>query len=158
MLKPGDPAPEFELPSADLEMVQSSALFGKTNLVIYFYPKDMTPGCTVEAQGFRDKMKDFDRRGAVVVGVSADSAARHEKFIEKECLPFALLSDEDHAMMEKYGVWKEKSMYGRKYMGIERSTFLIDGQGKIAGVWRNVKVPGHVEDVAAAIVALNARP
>ncbi|MCB9986844.1 MAG: peroxiredoxin [Rhodospirillales bacterium] len=127
-------------------------------LVLYFYPKDDTPGCTSEACGFRDDIARFGALDAAIVGVSRDDIKLHEKFAKKYDLNFPLASDADGKACAAYGVWKEKSMYGRKYMGIERSTFLIDGQGKIAGVWRNVKVPGHVEDVAAAIVALNARP
>ena len=122
--------------------------------MLYFYPKDDTSGCTAEACAFRDQLPDFSKLKTAVIGVSRDSAASHDKFKTKYQLPFPLASDEDGKVCEAYGVWAEKSMYGRKYMGIERSTFLIDGNGILRGVWRNVKVPGHVEAVLEAAKAL----
>jgi peroxiredoxin Q/BCP len=129
------------------------ALKGK-KIVLYFYPKDDTSGCTAEAQGFQAQLKAFEKLGAVVIGLSKDTVARHDKFKKKYGLTFPLASDEDGAVCERYGSWVEKSMYGRKYMGIERCTFLIDGGGKIARVWRKVKVPGHVAEVLTAVKAL----
>jgi len=119
--------------------------------VLYFYPKDSTPGCTKESCGFRDAMPDFSESGAVILGVSKDSVARHDKFKAKYELPFTLLSDGDGAICEAYGTWVEKSLYGRKYMGIERATFLIDEKGVVQAVWRKVKVKGHVEQVLEAV-------
>ena len=116
-------------------------------IILYFYPKDDTPGCTTEACAFRDALPDFSKVGAAVIGVSKDSVARHDKFKAKYELPFTLVSDEDGTLCEAYGVWQEKKNYGRSYMGIVRSTFLIDETGKVAGVWRNVRVKGHAEDV-----------
>jgi peroxiredoxin Q/BCP len=141
MLKVGDKAPEFG---------KLRELRGK-KVVLYFYPKDDTPGCTTEACEFRDLNKAFGKNGAVVVGVSPDGEASHEKFRGKFGLPFVLVSDADKKIVEAYGVWKEKSMYGRKYMGVERTTFLIDEKGRIAGVWEKVKVKGHAEAVLAAV-------
>jgi len=122
--------------------------------VLYFYPKDDTSGCTAEACGFRDSLPKFDKVEAAVIGLSRDPVSAHDKFKKKYELPFTLASDEDGKVCERYGVWVEKSMYGRKYMGIERSTFLIDEKGVVRGVWRKVKVPGHVEAVLAAAKAL----
>jgi peroxiredoxin Q/BCP len=119
-------------------------------VVLYFYPKDDTPGCTKEACGFRDALPDFSGADAEIIGVSKDSVAKHDKFKAKHELPFTLASDEDGSVCEAYGTWVEKSMYGRKYMGIDRATFLIGPDGKIAQVWRKVKVPGHVEEVLEA--------
>ena len=149
----GDKAPEFKLPTDGGREISLSALKGKT-VVLYFYPKDDTSGCTKEAMGFRDALPAFEKAGATVVGVSKDSAARHDKFKAKYELNFPLVSDEDGRLCAAYGVWVEKSMYGRKYMGIERATFLIDGNGRIARVWRKVKIPGHVDEVLAAVQAL----
>jgi len=149
----GDKAPEFKLPTDGGREISLSALKGKT-VVLYFYPKDDTSGCTKEAMGFRDALPAFEKAGATVVGVSKDSAARHDKFKAKYELNFPLVSDEDGRLCAAYGVWVEKSMYGRKYMGIERATFLIDGNGRIARVWRKVKIPGHVGEVLAAVQAL----
>ena len=149
----GDKAPEFKLPTDGDGEISLSALTGKT-VVLYFYPKDDTSGCTKEAVGFRDALPAFEKAGATVVGVSKDSAARHDKFKAKYELNFPLVSDEDGRLCAAYGVWVEKSMYGRKYMGIERATFLIDGNGRIARVWRKVKIPGHVGEVLAAVQAL----
>ena len=152
-LNAGDKAPDFTLPTDGGGSVSLSDLKGR-KVVLYFYPKDDTPGCTKEACGFRDSLPDFSGIDAVVIGVSKDSVAKHDKFKAKYELPFTLASDEDGTLCEAYGTWVEKSMYGRKYMGIDRATFLIDGQGKIAQVWRKVKVPGHVEEVLAAAKAL----
>lgn len=147
----GDKAPDFSLPSDGGKTISLSALKGK-NVVLYFYPKDDTPGCTVEAKDFRDTIKDFEKLNTVILGVSKDSVDSHDAFKKKYCLPFALISA-DGDMCEAYGVWKEKSMYGKTYMGIERTTFLIDKTGKIANLWRKVKVDGHVAEVLAAIPA-----
>ena len=141
MLKVGDKAPDF---------AKLRELRGK-KVVLYFYPKDDTPGCTTEACEFRDLDRAFGKKGAVVIGVSPDGEASHEKFRGTFGLPFALVSDADKKIVEAYGVWKEKSMYGRKYMGVERTTFLIDEKGRIAGVWEKVKVKGHAEEVLAAV-------
>ncbi|MBM75457.1 MAG: thioredoxin-dependent thiol peroxidase [Proteobacteria bacterium] len=116
-------------------------------IVVYFYPKDMTPGCTTEARDFRDAMDDFEAANTVVVGVSKDSVARHEKFQNKECLPFPLISDESGELCEAWGVWQEKKNYGKTYMGIVRSTFLIDGDGTVSHIWNKVRVKGHVAAV-----------
>ena len=150
----GDKAPGFDLPT-DGGRVRLEDFRGKP-VVLYFYPKDDTPGCTKEAQGFAAAYQEFRAAGAEVIGVSKDSVASHEKFKEKYELPFPLASDEGGAVVEAYGVWVEKSMYGRSYMGIDRSTFLIDGAGMIRQAWRQVKVPGHVEEVLAAAKALAA--
>jgi peroxiredoxin Q/BCP len=144
----GDRAPDFDLPGAD-GPVSLKALSGKT-VVLYFYPKDDTSGCTAEAQGFTAAASDFASASAVVVGVSKDSAASHQKFKAKYGLAPLLGSAKDDDIVERYGAWVEKSMYGRKYMGIDRSTFLIDGAGVVRKVWRKVKVPGHVAEVLAA--------
>jgi thioredoxin-dependent peroxiredoxin len=153
MLEDGDKAPEFDLPTESGEAVGLSRLKGKA-FVLYFYPKDDTSGCTAEACGFRDSFAKFGKIDAEVIGVSRDSVASHDKFKKKYELPFALAADEKGEVTERYGVWVEKSMYGRKYMGIERATFLIDEKGVVRGVWRKVKVPGHVEAVLAAAKAL----
>lgn len=139
-------APEFSLLNEKGEQVQLSDFLGK-KVVLYFYPKVMTPGCTTEACDFRDNYESFSELNAVILGVSGDSANRHAKFIKKHGLPFSLLVDEDHAVCEKYGVWVLKKMYGREYMGIERSTFLIDEQGIVVKEWRKVKVKNHIEEV-----------
>lgn len=145
-LNPGDKAPDFSMPTDGGGSVSLKDLKGK-KVVLYFYPKDDTPGCTKEACGFRDALPDFSGADAEIIGVSKDSVAKHDKFKAKHELPFTLASDEDGSVCEAYGTWVEKSMYGRKYMGIDRATFLIDRDGKIAQVWRKVKVPGHVEEV-----------
>jgi peroxiredoxin Q/BCP len=150
MLEPGKKAPAFSLPADDGSTVSLAGLAGKT-VVIYFYPKDSTPGCTLEAQGFRDHAKDFAKKGAVVLGVSKDSIASHCKFRDKHQLNFRLLSDESGAMIEKYGAWGEKSMYGKTSMGIIRSTVIVGPDGKVQQVFPKVKVDGHVEQVLAAI-------
>jgi thioredoxin-dependent peroxiredoxin len=149
-LNVGDKAPEFSLESGDGRTVKLKDFKGKP-VVLYFYPKDDTSGCTKEACDFRDTLPVISKKGAVVLGVSPDSTASHAKFAKKYDLTFPLLADPDHAVAEKYGVWVEKSMYGRKYMGIERTTFLIDAKGKIADIWSKVKVPGHVDAVLEAI-------
>jgi thioredoxin-dependent peroxiredoxin len=149
-LSEGDAAPDFALPNDSGDMLSLKSFAGKT-LVIYFYPKDDTPGCTQESITFNDLKKEFELSGAQIVGVSPDSVASHLKFKTKHKLGLGLLSDESKTMLEAYGVWTEKSMYGRKYMGVERTTFLIGGDGKIIRVWNKVKVPGHAEAVLAAI-------
>ncbi|MFO1096127.1 MAG: thioredoxin-dependent thiol peroxidase [Planctomycetaceae bacterium] len=150
----GDTAPDFRLESGTGETITLKQFRGEDNVVLYFYPRDNTPGCTREACDFRDNSKALTKAGAVVLGVSPDTAASHEKFAAKFELPFRLLSDPEHAVAEKYGVWVEKSLYGRKSMGIQRATYLIDRRGKIAAVWPKVKVDGHVAEVLAAIKEL----
>jgi peroxiredoxin Q/BCP len=152
-LDAGSKAPDFDLPTDGNGRASLKALKGR-KIVLYFYPKDDTSGCTAEAEGFQAQLKAFDKLGAVVIGLSRDTVAKHDKFKKKYGLTFPLASDEDGAVCERYGTWVEKSMYGRKYMGIERCTFVIDGGGKIARVWRKVKVPGHVAEVLAAVKAL----
>ena len=149
----GDKAPDFTLPTDGAGSVTLSNLNGR-KVVLYFYPKDDTSGCTAEACGFRDSFPDYGGTGAVVIGISKDSVASHDKFKKKHGLPFILASDTGGDVCEKYGVWVEKSMYGRKYMGIERATFLIDGAGTVRGAWRKVRVPGHVAEVLKAARAL----
>jgi peroxiredoxin Q/BCP len=149
-LKVGSRAPAFSLPNEKGEVVKLSEFKGKT-IVLFFYPKDDTSGCTKEACSFRDGLQAIRRKGAVVLGVSADSVASHQKFSQKYDFNFPLLSDESKAMIQAYGVWKEKSMYGRKYMGIERTTVLIDKNGLIVRVFPKVKVDGHYEEVLAAL-------
>lgn len=152
-LKIGDKAPNFSLPADGGRKLSLSELKGKS-VVLYFYPKDDTTGCTAEAIAFSKDAKAFKDAGAVVVGVSKDSAASHDKFKAKYELSVALAADEDTKTAEAYGVWVEKSMYGRRYMGTERATFLIDGKGIIRQIWRKVKVPGHAAEVLAAAKAL----
>ena len=149
----GDKAPDFTLPTDGAGSVTLSKLNGK-KVVLYFYPKDDTSGCTAEACGFRHSFPDYGGTGAVVIGISKDTVASHDKFKKKHGLPFILASDAGADVCEKYGVWVEKSMYGRKYMGIERATFLIDGAGTVRGVWHKVRVPGHVGEVLKAARAL----
>ena len=149
----GTQAPDFTLPTDGNGSVTLSALKGKP-VVLYFYPKDDTSGCTAEACQFRDMHPDFSGAEAVIIGLSKDSVASHDKFKKKYELPFMLAADTEGAACEAYGVWVEKSMYGKKYMGIERATFLIDRDGKIAKIWRKVKVPGHGADVLKAVAAL----
>ncbi len=146
----GHTAPDFTLPRDGGGEVTLSAQRPK-KVVLYFYPKDDTSGCTKEAQGFTEAKEQFDAAGAVVIGISKDSAAKHDKFIAKYDLDVILASDEDGTVCEAYGVWVEKQMYGKSYMGIERSTFLIDGEGTIVQEWRKVKVPGHVDAVLDAV-------
>lgn len=152
-VKPGDKAPDFTMPTDGNGSVSLSKLRGKP-VVLYFYPKDDTSGCTAEACGFRDSFPDYGETGATVIGVSRDSVASHDKFKKKYELPFTLGSDAEGKVTEAYGVWVEKSMYGRKYMGIERCTVLIDKDGVVRNVWHKVKVPGHVGEVLKAVQAL----
>ena len=149
----GTQVPDFSLPATGAETFTLKGAAGKA-LVVYFYPKDMTSGCTRESQDFRDRHAAFLRAGARVVGISRDSITSHEKFKSKERLPFALLSDEDERACKLFDVIREKSLYGRKYLGIERSTFLIDKRGVLRHEWRKVKVPGHVEEVLEAAQSL----
>ena len=146
-------APDFTLPSTDGEEVTLSAL-RPSPVVLFFYPRDNTPGCTKESIGFSENRAAFEEAGVKVFGISKDSMASHDKFIAKQSLTVPLLSDEHGTVCEDFGVWKEKSMYGKTFLGIERSTFLIDAEGKIAREWRKVKVPGHVEEVLEAATAL----
>ena len=141
----GKQAPDFELLASNGEKVKLSDLKGES-VVLYFYPKDMTPGCTTQACDFRDLHNDFAQLNCTIIGISPDPVGKHEKFIEKFNLPFLLLFDEDHHVSELYEVWKLKKNFGKEYMGIERSTFVIDKEGKIAKEWRKVKVKGHVEE------------
>ena len=149
-LKPGSPAPDFSLPTGTGEVLSLKDLKGK-KIVLYFYPKDNTSGCTKEACAFNDDLARVKKKGAVVIGVSPDSAVSHAKFSGKYDLTFPLLSDESKGMLKKYGVWKEKSMYGRKYMGVVRSTFIIDENGIITHIFPKVTVDGHVDEVLAAL-------
>lgn len=148
----GDKAPDFTLPGDAGKTITLSALKGK-KVVVYFYPKDDTPGCTKEAIAFTQHKAAFEAANTVIIGVSKDTVAKHDKFIAKHDLAIDLASDEDGAMIEDYGVWVEKNMYGKKYMGIERATYLIDEAGVIKQVWRKVKVKGHVEQVLEAAQA-----
>ena len=152
-LNPGDEAPDFALPTDGRGKVTLKSLKGK-NVVLYFYPKDDTSGCTKEAIDFNGLKAKFTKAETEIIGVSPDSPTSHDKFKTKHKLGFTLGSDESKEMLEAYGVWVEKSMYGRKYMGVERTTFLIDSKGKIREIWRKVKVPGHAEAVLAAAKAL----
>ena len=153
MLQDGEIAPDFSLHDDAGSVVRLSKLKDRP-VVVYFYPKDDTSGCTQEAKDFSCLADDFAKAGVEVIGISPDSAASHKKFKTKHDLPLRLLADENKDAANAYGVWVEKSMYGRKYMGVERSTFLIDSKGKLAGSWRKVKVPGHAEEVLAAVKAL----
>jgi peroxiredoxin Q/BCP len=152
MIEEGKPAPTFTLPSDSGEDVSLEALRGEP-VVLYFYPRDDTPGCMKQACGIRDAWGEFEQRGAVVLGVSPDGPRKHVKFRQKHELPFTLLADEDHAVAEAYDVWVEKSMLGKRYMGIERSTFVIDEDGNMAKVMRRVKPETHTADVLAALPA-----
>ena len=152
ILRPGDAAPTFVLPSPEGEVGLSD--FDGRSVVLYFYPRDDTPGCTTEAKDFSAMAAEFDAAGAKVLGVSKDTVADHERFAAKHDLGVTLLSDAQGQVSEAYGVWVEKNMYGRKSMGIERATFLIDGKGTVRELWRKVKVPGHAEAVLAAARAL----
>jgi thioredoxin-dependent peroxiredoxin len=152
-LEPGTKAPAFTLTAADDSKVRLSDFAGKP-VVLYFYPKDDTPGCTKEACAFRDAQTDLKKAGAVVLGVSADNAASHAKFRDKYKLNFPLLSDADHKVAEKYGAWREKNMYGKISMGIQRSTYLIDRSGKVVRVWKRVQVDGHDAQVLEALAEL----
>ncbi|HHZ82938.1 MAG TPA: thioredoxin-dependent thiol peroxidase [Nitrospirales bacterium] len=153
MLQVGKRAPTFNLESDSGEKVSLASLRGK-RVVLYFYPKDDTPGCTQESCDFRDNLARVKAQGAVVYGVSKDSVGSHQKFKQKFSLPFPLLSDPSHAMIEKYGVWKEKKLYGRAYMGVERTTVIIDEHGKVAQIFLKVKVTGHAESVIEALQSM----
>ena len=153
MIAPGTPAPDFELPTDAGEPLRLSSLRGRP-VVLYFYPKDDTSGCTTQACGLRDSFPRFGSSGAVILGVSPDDVRSHQKFRAKYDLPFALLADTEHAVAEQYGVWKEKTMYGRTYWGVERTTYLIDAQGKVAVVFERVDPTTHADDVQAALAAL----
>ncbi|EOV9527666.1 thioredoxin-dependent thiol peroxidase [Bacillus cytotoxicus] len=150
MITVGEMAPDFTLEASNGEQIKLSDFRGK-HVVLYFYPKDMTPGCTTEACDFRDAYGVFQENDTVILGVSPDPANRHVKFIEKYELPFLLLVDEDHKVAEQYGVWKLKKNFGKEYMGIERSTFLINKNGELVQEWRKVRVKGHVEEVLESI-------
>lgn len=152
-LKVGDTAPDFTLPTDGGGSVTLSRFRGK-KVLLYFYPKDDTTGCTKQACAFRDSDSDFANFGAVIIGVSKDSVASHDKFKKKYSLPFILASDEKSDVCERYGVWVQKSMYGRKYMGIERTTFLIDEKGVIRQIWPKVSITGHIEEVLTATRAI----
>ncbi len=149
-LKVGAAAPDFELPTGDGGTLSLKSLKGK-KVVLYFYPKDNTSGCTKEACSFRDEIRKFEKKNALIIGVSIDSVESHRKFADKFDLPFPLVSDAKKELVKKYGVWKEKSMYGRKYMGIERTTFVIDEKGKISHIFPKVKVDGHSDEILALI-------
>lgn len=151
--KEGDKAPDFTLPTDGTGTVSLAALKGRP-VVVYFYPRDDTPGCTKEACGFNDALPDFSRLNAEIVGISKDSEASHARFRGKYALKFRLAADTDTKVAKAFGVWIEKSLYGRKYMGMDRATFLIGSDGRIARVWRGVRVPGHVEEVLAAAKSL----
>ena len=152
MPKEGNKAPDFSAKDQNGKSVKLASLKGKKNVVLYFYPKDMTPGCTTEACDFRDHHKKF--KNTVVLGVSIDSPERHQKFIDKYNLPFTLIADTNQKVVNKYGVWQEKSLYGKKFMGIVRSTFIIDKNGVIRKIFPKVKVKGHVEEILNEIKAL----
>jgi thioredoxin-dependent peroxiredoxin len=155
-IEPGLPAPDFSLTADDGSVVTLSQLRGKP-FVLYFYPKDDTPGCTREACAFRDKKVDFSRLGAEVIGISPDCVESHTSFRDKYGLNFRLLADPDHRVADLYGAWRQKNMYGKKTMGIQRSTYLIDSAGRVAKVWRSVKVDGHDEQVLAALQETSAQ-
>ena len=152
MVKEGNKAPDFSATDQNGEKVKLSSFKSKKNVVLYFYPKDMTPGCTTEACDFRDQFKKF--KGTEILGVSIDSPERHQKFIEKYDLPFTLISDVDQKVVNKYGVWQEKKLYGRKFMGIVRSTFIIDKSGVVRKIFPKVKVKGHIDEVMEALMEL----
>ena len=143
----GETAPEFSLPSTEGKNISLADYRKKKNVVLYFYPKDDTPGCTKEACDFRDALQRFNQKDTVILGVSADSISSHQSFQNKFKLPFPLLSDEKKETVKKYGVWKEKNMYGKKYMGVERTTVVIDKEGKLLKIFPKVKVDGHVEEI-----------
>ncbi|NYV68927.1 thioredoxin-dependent thiol peroxidase [Bacillus sp. Gen3] len=147
----GNKAPDFTLKANNGETVRLSDFIGKKHVVLYFYPKDMTPGCTTEACDFRDHHESFVNVDAVILGVSPDPVTQHQKFIDKHGLPFLLLEDSDHKVAEDYDVWKLKKNFGKEYMGIERSTFIINKEGILVKEWRKVKVAGHVEDALSYI-------
>ncbi len=152
-IQEGDPAPAFTLPASGGRSVSLDAMRGKP-LVLFFFPKADTPGCTKEAQSFQDALSELDGAGVAVIGLSKDSVKAQDKFAEKYGLSFPLASDPDGSVVEAYGAWVEKSMYGKSYMGIDRSTVLLDKEGRVARIWRKVKVPGHAAEVLAAAKAL----
>jgi peroxiredoxin Q/BCP len=154
VIKEGDRAPQFSLPADDGTVVTRDSLKGR-NTVLYFYPKDDTTGCTKEACDFRDAFPRFGKTAAQVIGVSPDSIESHRKFKKKYQLPFPLLADEGHKLADEFGVWKEKSMYGRTYMGVERTTVIIDREGRVARIFPKVKVEGHVQEVEDALRELD---
>ena len=149
MVKEGKKAPDFSGKNQDGKPVKLSSFKTKKNIVLYFYPKDMTPGCTTEACDFKDQFKKF--KNTIIIGISADSSERHRKFIDKYNLPFELIADEDKKICEKYGVWQEKKLYGKTYMGIVRSTFIIDKIGIVQKIFTKVKVKGHVDEVLESL-------
>ena len=151
-IKEGNKAPDFTALDQDGKKVKLSSFRGKKNIALYFYPKDMTPGCTTQACDFRDQQKNF--KSTVILGVSIDSQERHQKFIEKHDLPFTLLADVDKKVVQKYGVWQEKKLYGKTFMGIVRSTFIIDKTGTVRKIFVKVKVKNHIEEVLSAIKEL----
>ena len=151
-IKEGNKAPDFTALDQDGKKVKLSSFKGKKNIALYFYPKDMTPGCTTQACDFRDQQKNF--KSTVILGVSIDSQERHKKFIEKHDLPFTLLADVDKKVVQKYGVWQEKKLYGKTFMGIVRSTFIIDKTGTVRKIFVKVKVKNHIEEVLSAIKEL----
>jgi peroxiredoxin Q/BCP len=155
MIEAGQQAPNFQLPSDSGETISLEQFRGKKNVVLYFYPKDNTSGCTREAQGFRDALEEFTKRDTVILGVSPDSIKSHQNFKAKHQLNFPLLSDPEHQVAEMYGAWGKKKMYGREYMGIIRSTFVIDKDGIVRRVFPKVKVAGHVEEVLKAVDELS---
>jgi peroxiredoxin Q/BCP len=152
-LREGDEAPNFSMPTDSEDTVTLANYRGK-NLVLYFYPKDDTPGCTIEGKDFSALKEQFDATNTAILGVSKDGVDKHKKFVEKHCLTIPLGADDNSDVCEKYGVWVEKNMYGKKYMGIERTTFLINAEGNIAKIWRKVKVKGHAEEVLEAAKGL----
>jgi len=154
MLNVGQPAPDFTLPATGGKAISLADFKGKQNVCLYWYPKDNTPGCTKEACSFRDLQKEFEDAGAVILGVSTDSIKSHENFASKHSLPFTLLSDEDKSISTEYGVYTEKTMYGKTSMGIVRTTFVIDKEGIIRKIWPKVKVEGHVDEVLEFIKSL----
>jgi peroxiredoxin Q/BCP len=156
-IKEGQPAPDFALPNQEGREVRLSDLRGRP-VVLYFYPRDNTPGCTREACAFRDRQRELETAGAVVLGISPDSVASHARFHARYNLNFDLLADADHAVAERYGAWREKTRFGRKSMGIQRSTFLIDARGKVRRVWKQVQVDGHDQEVLAALKELAGDP
>jgi peroxiredoxin Q/BCP len=151
-IKEGNKAPDFTALDQDGKKIKLSSFKGKKNIALYFYPKDMTPGCTTQACDFRDQQKNF--KSTVILGVSIDSQERHQKFIEKHDLPFTLLADVDKKVVQKYGVWQEKKLYGKTFMGIVRSTFIIDKTGTVRKIFVKVKVKNHIEEVLSAIKEL----
>jgi peroxiredoxin Q/BCP len=154
-LEIGDSAPEFTLPTDSQGEVSLADFKDRKNVVIYFYPKDDTPGCTTESKDFRDHLEAFDAANTVIIGISKDSVTSHDKFKAKHALNVALASDENGDVCERYGVWVEKNMYGKKYMGIQRATFLINTSGNLACIWPKVKVSGHVQEVLKTVQSLS---